>query len=162
MPLQKSLLPWYISKMPRGSNDVQRGIVDVEQGIDEVDWGIADVERGIFVVDQGPFRSGEGTDEMSHAALPGHNEASARPFKEETMNRKLTRALLLSLALCLTGLALVPRPAAAFDECFDPDQYEWREDGCCTNGFTNFRLWQCDGAHWYGTTTFKCGAPPYC
>ena len=78
------------------------------------------------------------------------------------MNQKPIRALLLILSLCLSGLALIPRPAAAWDDCFEEDEYEWRQDGCCGNGTTNFRLWRCDGAHWQGTTTFKCGSPPYC
>lgn len=76
---------------------------------------------------------------------------------------KSTRLLLLALALCLTSFALVPHPAAAgFEPCSDPDLHEWREDGCCTSGYTNFRLWLCNGTYWVGTATFKCGAPPYC
>ncbi len=75
------------------------------------------------------------------------------------MNQKLTRALLLALALCLTGIVLIPRPVAALETCSDPEDYQWRTDGCCSNGYTNFRLWKCDGTYWRGTTTFKCAFP---
>lgn len=75
------------------------------------------------------------------------------------MAQKLTRALLLISALGLTGFALFPRPVAALEACSDVDDYEWRTDGCCSNGYTNFRLWHCDGMYWRGTATFKCGYP---
>lgn len=75
------------------------------------------------------------------------------------MNLKPIRVLLLALCLCLTGVALTTYPAAALDPCSDPEDFEWRPDGCCSDGYTNFRLWQCDGTYWRGTTRFKCGFP---
>src|SRR6188508_3428393 len=64
----------------------------------------------------------------------------AHPMKRRrSMNRQSIRALLLILSLCLSGFALVPRTAAAWDECFEEDEYEWRQDGCCGDGTTYFR-----------------------
>jgi hypothetical protein len=77
------------------------------------------------------------------------------------MNLKIARVLLfiLSLSLISAALGLAPRPAAALESCTVDDEFEWRKDGCCSDGRTNFRLWRCDGTFWRGTATFKCGSP---
>jgi hypothetical protein len=68
VPLLKSLLPRYISKMSLSLDDVDRGMFDIERGIVDVEWGIADIGKGILVVEQAPLHSGEGTANLAQSA----------------------------------------------------------------------------------------------